>query len=117
MSKDAQLLRAMGMGPEERPGFWRYYGLETEKRLTFDLGLDLAPSEWTVEHDAAFARVVWPWLRDRKNVVIALRVYKALPVVPSPADPDPFGEWAMSENPGPTMCQAIYSVLCGDKTD
>lgn len=151
MSKDAELLRAIGCGPEALPELWvsrcpkcratticgvqgsdsifclghaytrenplavcDWSGVKGEQAIVLDgniLGLDLDPSEWTTEHDANFARYVWPWLRgaskDSSVGGVSNRVILAL---------EGFGhtaEWfTKCEYPGPTMCRAIYAVLC-----
>ena len=152
MSKDAQLLRAMGMGPEERPELWAVLCDFCESEALIDgfdlciaqafcnqrnhesknkhyyplmpLGLDCDPSEWTVEHDANFARVVWPWLRGLSEVKQG-PIANRLAIAISPQYSDPWDKhttistvfgwlFSMHPNPGPTMCQAIYNVLCGE---
>lgn len=142
MSRDAQLLRAMGMGPEcfkrdcpqcksvdalmgENVRFkmrcyqcgWLGEHSETLASETpiIALGLDLDPSEWTVEHDANFARVVWPWLRENCKETHYKSLSNRCLVALSGLGYAHTALWAIGcPNPGPTMCEAIYNVLCGE---
>lgn len=149
MSKDAELLRAIGMGPETAPELWanlcpvcggsvmvftesreaacvfgrpkmgprvecKWRGMEAELMLLlrFSLGLDVRESEWTAEHDANFARWVWPWLR-RQDYNLRRVVFQQLP---DGVDDHPLLDWFERDHPGPTMCRAIHAVVCGGES-
>ncbi len=111
MSKDNELLRAIGerenppLGAKDGEGKYLYRCV---------LGLDLPESEWTVEHDANFARVVLPWLRANRDS--HWRFFEELRIT-APATRNPYhvveGVFLEHPHPGPLMCRAIYAVLCG----
>ncbi len=140
MSKDAELLRAIGLGPDAQPYWYDKIIVSVDARAgSFPqirhtpmpgfhgpaLGLDLPESEWTVEHDAAFARWVWPWLRMRvSNYLNNPESYAWLTVLGGQLRGDrdswrTIGEWAevflVDPHPGPVMCRAIHAALCGEK--
>ena len=122
VSKDAELLRAIGLdefGGRLSPLYM--------VGIPVVLGLDCDPAKWTVEHDANFARYVWPWLRHSDDdgsdifnpVLEKLGASLFLDGEGHMHDKEitdtVYWVWmAECSHPGPTMCKAIYAVLVGE---
>lgn len=140
MSKDAELLTAIGLGPDVYPSNWEDATDEEDQycmiSMTFryvgpELGLDIPESEWTVEHDAAFARWVWPWFRTQNSKTAGAilnaagrdsisRRGSAKKVAAMIEDKQKIQAMLcvfFDAHPGPVLCRAIHAVLCEGKSE